>query len=59
MPKVLKFSGFNGGHPGVVLGKFGEDQNKTLLMGLFFSSKFPGWGLNSMPKVNHSTYYKQ
>ena len=36
VPKGLKFSGFDGGHHGVVTRKFGEDQIKTLPLGLFF-----------------------
>ena len=48
-PKGFNFSGFDGGHPGMVIRKFGEDQSKTLPMGLF-SPKFPGWGHNSVPE---------
>ena len=47
-PKGLKFSGFDGGHPVVVIRKFGGDQSKTLPVELFFPLKFPGCGRNSM-----------
>ena len=37
-PKIrLKFEGFDGGYPGVVIRKLGEDWSKTLPVGLFFS----------------------
>ena len=49
-PKGLKFSVFDRGYPGVVIRKSGEYQRKILLVGLFFPSKFPGCGHNSMPK---------
>ena len=42
-PKELKFSGFDGCHPGIVLRKFSEDGSKTLPMGLYFFLKFSGW----------------
>ena len=48
-PKGLKFSGFDAGHPGVVIRKFSGDQSKTLPVGLFLS-KCPGWGHNSIPE---------
>ena len=48
--KGLIFGGFSGGHPGVTTRKFGEDQSKTLPEGLFFPTKFPDRGHNSMPK---------
>ena len=35
--KGLQFSGFDVGHHGVAIKKFGEDQSKTMLVGLFFS----------------------
>ena len=41
-----KFFRVGWGHSGVIIRKFGEDQSKTLTMGLFFSPKFPGWGHN-------------
>ena len=34
--KGLQFSGFDVGHHGVVIKKFGEDRSKSLPMGLFF-----------------------
>ena len=34
-PEGLKYTGFNEGHPGVVIRKFGEEQSKTLPVGLF------------------------
>ena len=50
-PKGLKFSGFDGGHLGVIIRKLGEDQSKTLPVGLFPSLKFfAGCGHNSMPE---------
>ena len=49
-PKGLKYTGFNEGHPGLVIRKFGEDQSKTMPVGLFFSQKLPGCGHNSMPE---------
>ena len=40
-PKGVKFSGFDGGHLGVVIRKFGEDQSKTLpACGATFSQNF-------------------
>ena len=35
--KGLRFSRFDGGHPGVVIKRYGEDRSKTLLVWLFFS----------------------
>ena len=34
-PKGINFLSFDGGLPGVVITKFGEDQSKTLPVGLF------------------------
>ena len=49
-PKGLKFLGFDGSHPGVVIRKFGEEQSRILHVGLFFSLKYPGCDQNSMPE---------
>ena len=38
--KGLKYTGFDEGHPGVVLRKLGEDQSKTLPIRLFFTKRF-------------------
>ena len=37
--KGIKFSGFDSSHIGAVIRKFGEDQSKSLPMGLFFLSQ--------------------
>ena len=34
-PSELKFLGFDGGHPRVVIRKFGEDWSKILPVGLY------------------------
>ena len=39
-PNRLKFSGFDEGHPGVAIRKFGEDWNKTLPVRLFSPQNF-------------------
>ena len=47
----LKILGFSGSHCGMLVRKMDEDQSRTLPIGvLFFSSKFPGGGHNSMPE---------
>ena len=56
-PKGLKYTGFNEGHPGVVLRKFGEDRSKTLPMRLFFPPK-NSWSWSQLYAwVNHPTFY--
>ena len=44
--KEFKFSVFDEGHPGVVIRKFGKDQNKALPVGPF-PHKFSGCDHNS------------
>ena len=48
-PTGFKFSGFDGGLPGVVIREFGEDWSKIQPVGQFFS-KIPGWGHYSLCK---------
>ena len=40
--KGHKFSGFDGGHPGVITRKFGKDWSKTMPEGLFFQNFLVG-----------------
>ena len=40
----------NEDRPRVFTRKFGEDQSKTLPMGLFFPKKIPGCGYNFIPE---------
>ena len=47
--KGFKLSGFDGGHPGVVISKFSEEQVKPCFCGYLFS-KISWLGSHSMPE---------
>ena len=55
-PKGLKFSGFDGGHPGGIIKKFGEDQIIPYLWG-YFPPKISWLWSQLYALVNHPTYY--